>query len=161
MTQSRISIWRKDSKSYLYLKKGLKVVSPDNLLFDSLQKQSHKYSLVCWSPAEARSHLFFWRLIPRRSKVLVIPYFYVVWERIQSHIHTLLSACVGERYQSRISPPYLSVCVQKDLKSYPLFTFLFVCEKTQSHIHTLLFSSCVRKNSKLNLRTLFFNNFTS
>ena len=66
-----------------------------------------------------------------------------------------------ERTQSCISTPYFSVRVQKDSKSYPHFTFLFMCEKTQSHIHTLLFSSCVRKNSKLNLHTLFFNNFTS
>jgi len=69
-------------------------------------------------------------------------------------------ACVGERSQSRIFTPYFSVRVRKDSKSYPHFTFLFVCEKTQSHIHTLLFSCCVRKNSKLNLCTLFFNNFT-
>ena len=44
-----------------------------SLFFDSLQKQSHNYLnlLICWPPAEARSHLF-WHLIPYRSKVLAI-----------------------------------------------------------------------------------------
>jgi len=47
-----------------------------SLFFDSLQKRSHNYLnlLICWPPAEARSHLF-WHLIPYRSKVMAILYF--------------------------------------------------------------------------------------
>ena len=40
-----------------------------SLFFDSLQKQSHNYLnlLICWPPAEARSHLF-WYLIPAKAR---------------------------------------------------------------------------------------------
>ena len=183
--QSRISIWRKDSKSYLQisfhlvLEKGLKVVSPDNftfwlpaeaksqlffgmlircrskvtfilaldplqkqglghsLVFDSLQKQSHNHSFICWSPAEARSHLFFWRLIPCKSKILPIFYFLFVCERTQSRIHTLLFSmwwCVT-----------LSAWARSRSHSYcfSLWRYVTLSAWPRSRPHSYYFSLCV------------------
>jgi len=164
-TQSCISIWRKDSKSYLQFafqhvwrkvsKSYLQIIyfstpcrsKVTSILWyvDPLQKQGHICFFSAWSLAEARSWPFLtFMLCSKGFQVVSTLYF---------------SARVGERSQSRIFTPYFFCSC--DSKSYPHFTFLFVYEKTQSHIHTLLFSSCVRKNSKLNLCTLFFNNFTS
>ena len=87
----------------------------------------------------------FLALDPRRSKVLAIPYFYVVCERIQSRIHTLLfSLCwrkVSKSYLHTllfcscakglkvVSTLYFFVRVRKDSKSYPHFTFQLLREK--------------------------------
>ena len=60
------------------------------LLFDSLQKQSHNHSLMCWSPAEERSHLYFGTWSPTEARSWPFFIFLFVCERTQSRIHTLL-----------------------------------------------------------------------
>ena len=135
-TQSHISIWRKVSKSYL------------QIIYFSTPYRS-KVTSILWYVDPCRSKVtfvfFFLRLIPCRSKVLAIPYFYVVCQRIQSRIHTLLFIscwrkvsksylhtlllCSCAKGLNVVSTLYFSIRVREDLKSYPHFTFQLLREK--------------------------------
>ena len=87
---------------------------------------SDSKSWICWSPAKARSHLF-WHLIPCRSKVLGILYFFNSLQK-QSHNYLNLLICW---------PP-------TETRSH-LFLALDPLQK-QGLGHSLFFNSLLRKS---------------
>jgi len=147
MTQSLFFLHRKDSKSYLYLKKWLKVVSSIFSAHVGERFQS-RISTLYFSTFAGKGlkvvspHSTF--LLMRRkvsNSYLQTIYFSTRVKVSKSYLHTLLFCLCGERTQSRIFALYFFTRLEKVSKSY---------------LRTLYFSARVRERSQSCISTLYF-----